>query len=48
LADGFRLDPLLKADTRFWLEVEGRFEPCAEQACLKAGSVQLAKRPTEE
>jgi hypothetical protein len=45
---GFRLDPQLKADTRFWLEVEGRLEPCAAQTCLKAGSVQLAKRPAQE
>jgi hypothetical protein len=45
---GFRLDPQLKGDTRFWLEVEGRLEPCAEQTCLKAGSVQLAKRPAQE
>lgn len=42
---GFRLDPRLKGDTRFWLEVEGRLEPCAGQTCLKARRVQLAKRP---
>jgi hypothetical protein len=43
---GFHLDPRLKGDTRFWLEVEGRLEPCAgNQVCLKARHVQMAKRP---
>jgi hypothetical protein len=42
---GFRLDPRLEGDTRFWLEVEGRLEPCAGQTCLKAHRVQLAARP---
>jgi hypothetical protein len=43
---GFHLDPRLRADTRFWLEVEGRLEPCAgNQVCLKARHVQMAKRP---
>jgi hypothetical protein len=42
---GFRLDPRLMGDTRFWLEVEGRLEPCAGQSCLRARRVRLAARP---
>ena len=42
---GFRLDPRLQADSRFWLEVEGRLEPCAAQTCLRARRVQLTARP---
>lgn len=42
---GFRLDPRSEGDTRFWLEVEGRLEPCAGQVCFKARRVRLAKRP---
>jgi hypothetical protein len=42
---GFRLDPRLQADSRFWLEVEGRLEPCAKQSCLRARRIQLTARP---
>jgi hypothetical protein len=42
---GFRLDPRSQGDTRFWLEVEGRLEPCGGQVCFKAHRVQMAKRP---
>jgi hypothetical protein len=42
---GFHLDPRLQADSRFWLEVEGRLEPCAKQTCLRAHRIQLTTRP---
>ena len=42
---GFRLDPRLQADTRFWIEVEGRLEPCPGQTCLRARRIQLTTRP---
>jgi hypothetical protein len=42
---GFRLDPLLQADSRFWLEVEGRLEPCTGQTCLRARRTHLTTRP---
>jgi hypothetical protein len=42
---GFRLDPQSQGDTRFWLEVEGRLEPCGGQVCFKAHRVRMAKRP---
>jgi hypothetical protein len=42
---GFALDPRLEGDTRFWLEVEGRLEPCGEQTCLRARRIQMAARP---
>jgi hypothetical protein len=45
---GFRLDPRLRGDSRFWLEVEGRLEPCAGQTCLRARHVLLAARPASE
>ncbi len=42
---GFRLDPRLQSDSRFWLEVEGRLEPCAAKTCLRARRIQLTTRP---
>ena len=42
---GFRLDSRLRADSRFWLEVEGRLEACAGQTCLRARRLQLTARP---
>jgi hypothetical protein len=42
---GFRLDPRLKGDSRFWLEVEGRLELCAGQSCLRARRVGLTAAP---
>ena len=44
---GFRLDPRLRADSRFWLEVEGRLEPCSEQTCLRARRIRLTVRPAD-
>jgi hypothetical protein len=44
---GFLLDPRLRADSRFWLEVEGRLEPCPRQTCLRARRIQLTTRPAE-
>jgi hypothetical protein len=42
---GFRLDPRSRADSRFWLEVEGRLTRCAELPCLRASRVRMAARP---
>jgi hypothetical protein len=42
---GFHLDPLLRGDTRFWLEVEGRLEACGQQTCLRARRIAMAARP---
>ena len=45
---GFRLDPRLRSDSRFWLEVEGRLEPCTGQTCLRARHIQLTTRPASD
>jgi hypothetical protein len=42
---GFRLDPRLRGDTRFWLEVEGRLEACGQLTCLRARRIAMAARP---
>jgi hypothetical protein len=42
---GFHLDPRLRGDSRFWLEVEGRLEPCAGQSCLRGRRVGLTVAP---
>jgi hypothetical protein len=41
---GWRLDPAYPADTKRWLEVVGRVEPCGATRCLRAKSVALVPR----
>jgi hypothetical protein len=44
---GFHLDPRLRGDTRFWLEVEGRLEACGQLTCLRARRIAMAARPAQ-
>ena len=44
---GWRLDPTYAADSRRWLEVEGRLERCGTAVCLKAKNVVLSAPPAE-
>jgi hypothetical protein len=45
---GWSLDPRHVGDTRRWLEVVGRLEPCGGAHCLRARRVRLAEPPGEE
>jgi hypothetical protein len=42
---GWALDPSYQGDTRRWLEVVGRVQPCGATRCLQADSVALVKSP---
>jgi hypothetical protein len=42
---GWALDPSYQGDTKRWLEVVGRVQPCGPTRCLQADSVALVKSP---
>lgn len=45
---GFLLDPGLRSDTRFFLEVTGKIERCGDMPCLRAKTIRLAPAPKRE